>query len=101
MRARHADRRKPRLTGIPYILHQAWKSKTALPPHYAFWSRSFIECTLQLEPRLYDDADNRVLLADTFLERHALGVERARLAYGSLRVLPGKRQANASRKVWP
>jgi hypothetical protein len=51
---------------IPPILHQTWKSKTDLPDNFRFWRQSFIDLNPQLEPRLYDDADNRALLARTF-----------------------------------
>lgn len=54
------------MAGLPRILHQTWKSKSDLPANYAFWSRSFDECNPDLEHRIYDDADNRALLADTF-----------------------------------
>lgn len=55
-----------RLITIPRLLHQTWKSKSGLPHNYAFWSRSFVACHPDLEHRIYDDADNRALLADTF-----------------------------------
>lgn len=51
---------------IPHLLHQTWKSKTDIPQNYAFWSSSFLECNPGLEVRLYDDRDNRALLAETF-----------------------------------
>jgi mannosyltransferase OCH1-like enzyme len=50
---------------IPPLLHQTWKS-TNLPPNFKYWSDSFLECNPGIERRLYSDADNRALLAQTF-----------------------------------
>ena len=55
-----------RLNRIPRLLHQTWKSKSDIPQNYAFWCSSFLECNPGLERRLYDDRDNRVLLAESF-----------------------------------
>lgn len=51
---------------IPNILHQTWKSKTEMPERFRFWRESFPQLNPDLEIRLYDDADNRALLAETF-----------------------------------
>lgn len=51
---------------IPEVLHQTWKSKTALPERFRCWRESFLELNPRFEFRLYDDADNRALLAETF-----------------------------------
>lgn len=51
---------------IPAILHQTWKSKTALPEPFRHWRASFLELNPGFEFPLYDDADNRALLAQVF-----------------------------------
>ena len=51
---------------IPDILHQTWKSKTDIPEQFRLWRQSFAALNPDTEIRLYDDADNRALLAGTF-----------------------------------
>ncbi len=51
---------------IPRLLHQTWKTRDALPAHFADWRRSFFDCNPGLESRFYDDASNRALLAARF-----------------------------------
>ncbi len=51
---------------IPAILHQTWKSKTQLPESFRHWRASFLELNPGFEFPLYDDADNRALLAQVF-----------------------------------
>jgi inositol phosphorylceramide mannosyltransferase catalytic subunit len=54
------------LNPIPQVLHQTWKSKIDIPENFALWRQSFLDCNPGIEARLYDDADNRALLAETF-----------------------------------
>lgn len=54
------------MNAIPRLLHQTWKSRTALPDNFVFWRQSFAACNPGIEVRLYDDDDNRALLAGTF-----------------------------------
>jgi inositol phosphorylceramide mannosyltransferase catalytic subunit len=51
---------------IPAILHQTWKSKTDLPAPFRHWRASFLQLNPGFQFPLYDDADNRALLAQVF-----------------------------------
>jgi len=48
---------------IPRIIHQTWKSRTAIPPDLRAWRESFASLNPGWDLRLYDDADNRALVA--------------------------------------
>lgn len=47
------------------LLHQTWKN-SSLPENFAYWRASFIDQNPGIEARLYDDEDNRSLVASTF-----------------------------------
>ena len=51
---------------FPQILHQTWKTKNTLPANFRHWRESFPALNPDFDIRLYDDADNRALLAHTF-----------------------------------
>jgi mannosyltransferase OCH1-like enzyme len=48
---------------IPKILFQTWKSKTAVPANFAYWAATFRSQNPSYDYRLWDDADNRALVA--------------------------------------
>jgi hypothetical protein len=48
---------------IPRIIHQTWKSRTEIPADLRGWRESFARWNPGFELRLYDDADNRAIVA--------------------------------------
>jgi mannosyltransferase OCH1-like enzyme len=47
---------------IPRIIFQTWKSKTDIPPDFAYWRRSFFTHNPGYDIRLFDDKDNRAYI---------------------------------------
>lgn len=52
--------------GIPSIVFQTWKSRSAIPQNYRYWRQTFVDLNPQAQIVLWDDADNRAFIAESF-----------------------------------